>query len=186
MNKAPDLGEPLTAAEGIVIGSALVRVGTVEDAAAVHVAPMFLVPAGSLRYSLEAGPRRNTRDIIEKPIAGEMHLSLLLRPGKEEVFMTRLAAGPHVFFRLLPQGYEDAAGPLGISFTVAPGTTTYIGRVILDLPGQLPLASGMPKGLYSLRPRILIENAEQATLDSIRSTRGGIVESVARDLMRAD
>lgn len=186
MNRAPDPSKPLTADEGIVIGSVLVRVGAVQDAQAPQVASMFLVPAHSLHYSLDSGPQRNTRAIIEKPIAGEMRHSISVQPGKEEVFVTRMAAGPHVFFRLVPRGYEDAAGLLGIRFTVAPGTTTYIGRVILDLPEKLPLASGLPKGMYSLRPRILIEDAEQATLDSIRNTRGAIVGSVATDLMRAD
>jgi len=186
MNKLPDPDRSLTTGEGIVIGSVLVRVGAVEDAAAIRVAPMFLVSAGSLRYSLDAGPQRNTRAIFEKPIAGESPSSLLVQPGKEEVFMTRMPAGPHVFFRLVPRGHEDAAGSLGIRFIVAPGATTYIGRVILDLPDKLPLGGGMPKGLYSLRPKILIEDAEQATLDAIRNTQGPVAGNVARDLMRAE
>lgn len=186
MNRTPDPGKPLAADEGIVIGSVLVRIGVAQDVPAPPVASLFLVPARSLHYSLESGPQRNTRSIVEKPIAGELRRSLRIEPGREEVFVTRMAAGPHVFFRLAPQGYEDAAAELGIRFTVMPGTTTYIGRVILDLPEKLPLGSGLPKGLYSLKPGILIEDAEQATLDSIRNSGGSIVGNVATDLMRAN
>lgn len=184
MSKIPDSSQPLTASEGTVVGSVLVRVGNTNISLPFPVSASLLRPARSIGYSLEMGVARDIKSIMEKPIAFEKRFLLNIEPDQEKIFVTRMPAGPHVFDRLVPRGYEEAAALLGISFSVAPGATTYIGRVIFDLPEKLPLL--LPQGFYSLKFTIQVEDAQEATIDSIRSTHGRIVENVVKDLMRAE
>jgi len=184
MNKIADANQPLTASEGIVVGSVLVRVGKINIPLPFPVSASLLRPARSIGYSLEVGVPRDIRSIMEKPIAIDKQFLLNIEPDEEKIFVTRMPAGPHVFDRLVPRGYEEAATLLGIRFSVAPGTTTYIGRVIFDLPEKLPLL--LPQGFYSLKFTTQVEDAQEATIDSIRSTHSRIVENVVKDLMRAE
>lgn len=180
LNKILDTDGPLTPSEGRVIGSALVRVGRTHNAAPVRVAPFFLVPAQGIRYSLEGGAARDTRSIMEKPISLERDFSLDVVPGEEKVFVTTMPAGVHAFHSLVPRGYEEAAARLGIRFTVTPGRATYIGRIIFDLPEKLPLGKGLPKGFYSLQFTIHVEDAQEATIDSIRILMAGSLRTSAK------
>ena len=186
MSRSPDSGRPLAPTEGIVVGSVLLRVVEGQGQAPLPVASAFLVSARRIRYSLEAGASRDTRSIMEQPITLKKRYSLTIAPDIEKVFVTRMPAGPHVFDRLVPRGYEEAAALLGIRFTVAPGAATYIGRLVFEFPEELPLSKGMPQGLYSLQPTIRIEDAQDATVDSIRGAHGRIVESIDTDLMQTD
>ncbi len=183
MSSAADPNGPLTASEGIVIGSALVRIGATRNQTTIRVAPFFLVPAQDIRFSLEGGTYRDTKAVIEDPISLEQDFSLDVAPGREIVFVMKMNAGAHGFFRLVPKGYEEATGRVGIRFTVIPGQVTYIGRVTFDVPEQLPLSKGLPKGFYSLRPVIQVDDALAATIASILATHGHLARPVVTDLM---
>ena len=184
MIRVSDPDVPLTSSEGIVIGSVLVRVGETQNAPPVRVAPSFLVSAQSIRYSLEGGASRDTRSIMEKPITLERDFFLDVVPGEERVFVTKIRAGAHVFHRLVPKGYEEAAASLGIGFTVTPGRATYIGRLIFDLPEKLPLKKGLPQGFYSLQFAITVEDAQEATITAIQSANGAFARPVVKDLIQ--
>jgi hypothetical protein len=186
MNKVPNPSQPEAASEGIVVGSVLVRIGAENSPVPFHVASVFMVPARSIRFSLEAGVPRDIKSIMERPIALEKGFLLNVVPGEEKTFVTRMPAGPHVFVRLVPRGYEESAAPIGIRFSVVPGTTTYIGRVIFEVPEKLPLGKGMPAGFYSLKPAIRIEDAQDATIGSLKGSDDRIGDNVVKNLMRAE
>jgi hypothetical protein len=183
MNRPSDPNGPLSSSEGIVIGSALVRVGKMQNAGPVHLAPSFMVSAQKIQYSLEGGAFRDTQSVIEHPIDLERDFSLDITPGEEKVFVMKLSAGPHDFHHLVPRGYEEASAALGVRFTVTPGGVNYIGRILFDVPERAPLGKGLSKGSYSLPFTLRVEDAQDATMASVVSTHGAMTRPVVKNLM---
>ena len=181
MNQTLAPNESPTASEGIVIGSALVRIVKSDSQSPMR---FFLVPASGLKYLLHIEELKGIRYLIEEPNIQSKQFDLRLAPNEENVFVTTLPAGPYHIRTLEPLGYTEATVLLGIRFTVTSGRTTYIGRLTFDVPEKLPLAKGIPSGSAHLPYTMKIEDAQKATIESIRSTDPRIVKDVVPDLMR--
>jgi hypothetical protein len=129
----------------------------------------YLLPASSVKYVLHIEERKGLGYLIEEPNIESKQFSLHLAPNEENVFVTKMPAGPYHIRTLEPLGYKEATVLLGIRFTVAAGRTTYIGRLTFEIPEKLPLAKGIPKGFASLQHTMRIEDAQEATIESIRN-----------------
>lgn len=64
------------------------------------------------------------------------------KPGEEWIFVARLPAGDYLFKGFRHEGLSVMGGELGLSFSVAPDTTRYIGRLLLEEPRRM--TKGIP------------------------------------------
>ncbi len=181
MSKPLDDTAPPAPSEGIVIGSVIVQTTQQEPSSTFR---LFLVSASKVKYALHIEELKGLGYLVEEPNVLAKQLSLRLAVGQEKTFVTKLSAGPYQVRTLEPLGYKEATVLLGIRFDVAPGRTTYIGRLVFEVPEKLPLAKGIPEGLASLPHTMRIEDTQEATIESIRDAHPDVVADVVKDLMR--
>lgn len=67
--------------------------------------------------------------------------SIRVEPGKEEGFALKLEQGRYLFTKLKQEGFSNLEMGLGASFEVTPGKTTYVGRIVIELPARMALFS---------------------------------------------
>lgn len=96
--------------------------------------------------------------------------------GEEVHFMARLTTGDYQFCRMNKLGLTSLGGPLDITFHVAAGKTTYIGKLLLHIPAEIKRSG---------RIYAEIEDHEYATTSALAKEQGiEVVEAhVVKGLM---
>jgi len=96
------------------------------------------------------------------------------RDGAEEFYATKLPAGQYYFARLYQTGFSTFQTQINIQFTVEPGKTMYIGRVVVEFPSGV-LTVGTP---FQLR----IEDDRVAAIDNAKRRFGLAGDSIGTAL----
>lgn len=140
--------------EGIVVGSVLIKGG--RDI------------LGRKDYTLEVGGM-------------EPHLKNFAidvkRNGEEAVFVTKMLAGEYRFAQLIMTGFSTYDPDLlDVPFTVHPGKTVYIGRLVITFSGDVT------DSVFLIR----VDDAREETLASVEKTHGNLVRNAVTDLMGKD
>jgi|SRR5262245_10676781 len=99
------------------------------------------------------------------PPPGEERYELEVKPAVERIFVARLPFGRYVISSFRYKGITVLAGELGLHFVVAPRTTLYIGRLVLEVPRRVTL--GIP---YTVD----IQNAREVTIDALQAQHPGL------------
>ncbi len=76
------------------------------------------------------------------------------REGEEVPFVTKLPQGAYLFEDMVsPSIMGTLRGPIRVPFRVHPGKTTYIGRLVIEMPEKMDVkVLGIPAGMrYSVR-----------------------------------
>ena len=63
------------------------------------------------------------------------------KPGVERIFVARLPVGDYLIKTFRHEGLSAMGGDLGLIFSVASGTTRYIGRLLLDVPRRVTMGA---------------------------------------------
>jgi hypothetical protein len=103
--------------------------------------------------------------------------TLSATPDKEEFFVKTLPAGNYEIDRIDVTGFFVPNGlkfPLGLEFTVTPKKIIYLGRISVTAPYRIVTDSGF---------RLVIQNAEQETIEALRKDYPSIVTNLAVDLL---
>lgn len=144
---------------GIVIGSVLVQ--TDQEPPDFWFDKMFGRTTKGFDYDFEiiraVGPQPQPSD--------EERYRLEVKPAEERIFVARLPFGRYVINGFRYKGITILAGELRLNFVVAPRTTLYIGRLILDVPRRATL--GTP---YTVE----IQNAREATIGALQTQHPGL------------
>ncbi len=80
------------------------------------------------------------------------------KPGEERIFVARLPIGTYLFKTFRHEGLSAMGGDLGLTFSVAPDATRYIGRLFLEVPRRVTM--GVPF-TYT------VQDARDATLAAV-------------------
>lgn len=146
--KAEDLRQ-LDPDEGRVFGSVLVVVAPLaEDESSSAWLQGRKASGFDYRFLLE-----RLRDGLADVQLTDTTRTIRVEPGKEEAFALDLEPGPYAFTRLEQAGFSELEMAVGASFYVNPGSTAYIGRLVVELPARTNLFS---------RQVVRIEDAEAA------------------------
>lgn len=140
---------------GIVIGSVLVQAE--EEPPDSWFNRMLGRKAAGFVYEFEI-IRNHMNDVVGTDPYNDRYV-LNAKPGEERIFVARLPVGRYVFKSFRHEGLSAMGGELGLTFTVAPETTFYLGRLLVDVPRRVSL--GVP---YTY----LVEDAREATLEAVR------------------
>ena len=98
------------------------------------------------------------------------------KPGEERIFVARLPVGTYLFKAFRHEGLSAMGGDLGLTFSVAPDTTRYIGRLFLEVPRRVTV--GVPF-TYT------VQDARDATLAAVRRQHPGIGQQAVNAPMQA-
>jgi len=98
------------------------------------------------------------------------------KPGEERIFVARLPVGTYLFKAFRHEGLSAMGGDLGLTFSVAPDATRYIGRLLLEVPRRVTL--GVPFTYTVL-------DARDATLAAVHKQHPGIGQQVVNAPMQA-
>lgn len=146
--------EPAGPDGGVVIGSVLVQAE--QEPPDSWLNRLFGRKAGGFVYEFE---------IVETDMSDfngshpyKKRYGLDAKPGEERIFVARLPVGTYIFKSFRHAGLSAMGGDLGLTFTVTPDTSSYIGRLLLDVPRRVTL--GVP---FTYR----VEDAREATLDTV-------------------
>jgi len=107
---------------------------------------------------------------------GEEHYELEVKPAVERIFVARLPFGRYVISSFRYKHTSVLAGELGLNFVVAPRTTLYIGRLILQVPRRVTL--GTP---YTVE----IQNGREATIGALQTQHPGLGRDALDALIQA-
>lgn len=61
------------------------------------------------------------------------------KPGEERIFVARLPIGTYLFKAFRHEGLSAMGRDLGLTFSVAPDATRYIGRLFLEVPRRVTM-----------------------------------------------
>ncbi|WP_455371088.1 hypothetical protein [Petrachloros mirabilis] len=140
---------------GVVIGSVLVQAE--QELPDSWFTRLFGRNAGSFVYEFEIV--RTGMGIANKSDPYKDRYVLDVQPGEERFFVAHLPVSRYVFKSFHHKGLSAMGGEVGLTFSVAPGTTVYIGRLLLEVPGRVTLGTS-----FTYR----VENAREATLVAVR------------------
>lgn len=101
---------------------------------------------------------------------------LAVKPGEEQIFVARLPVGRYTFKSFRHEGLSAMGGDLGLTFSVAPETTSYVGRLLLEVPRRVSL--GVP---FTYR----VEDAREVTLKAVRKRQHDIADRIVDTPMQA-
>jgi len=99
------------------------------------------------------------------------------REGDEEFWAVRMAAGSYRIYKLYQEGFSTFLGLTDIQFTVDPGKTKYLGRLVIEFPPGLLAAA--------TRFTVAIEDGKDGALEKSAMKAGLTVSDVATDLMKS-
>jgi len=155
----------VTENEGIIIGSALI---TAEEAKADESKLAFLKggKAGGRKYSLEMQQRGF------KPFSTKY--SIVVTPGKEEAFIKSMPAGDYVINSIRTKGFIQLRANTKVHLTVAPGKSTYIGRLVVNFPHRIRAGSGF---------NIVVYDDQEECIESLKKEYPSHVSDVVKGLM---
>ncbi|MGA1867203.1 MAG: hypothetical protein ACMUJM_01525 [bacterium] len=179
--KVEDLRE-IQPNEGIVVGSILVRVIDAQNEPKGFLNSLVSKPfmlknkkwdittEAKKQYSTE---KVNTEEEKEEAVNYKTY-SISGKEGEEKVFVCRLPAGEYAEFVNI--GIGESSGKLGIRFRVNPGTTTYIGQLIIDLPPKTKL-------IGKTKFKVSIVDRQETAMESLAEEYGSIVINAVKGLM---
>jgi hypothetical protein len=145
---------------GIVIGSVLVQ--TDQEPPDSWFDKLFGRKAEGFDYDFEI-LRAIDPSRLQPP--DEERYELEVKPAVERIFVARLPFGRYVINSFRYKGISVLAGELGLNFVVAPRTTLYIGRLILEVPRRVTL--GTPY-------KVEVQNAREATIGALQTQHPGL------------
>lgn len=160
--------QSLSENEGVVIGSIL-----------------FIAEKGVENESAWAFLRGRKADEVEWTVSfGELGLNpfattytISARPGKEEVFIKKLPPGNYNIQRASPAGFLGLSSNqyvrLTIYFKVEPRQTSYIGKLVLNLPDRIMFGSPV---------RVAISDSQEETVEKLGSEHSSILGNTIKDL----
>lgn len=101
---------------------------------------------------------------------------LEVKPKVERTFVSRLPVGNYLIKTFRHEGLSAIGGDLEVKFTVEPGRTQYLGRLILDVPRRVSF--GTP---YTFR----IANARDTAVAALRQRYPALAQEVVDSPMQA-
>ncbi|MBA5865472.1 MAG: hypothetical protein GDA67_02115 [Nitrospira sp. CR1.3] len=163
--------EPVGPDGGIVIGSVLVQAD--QESPDSWYNQWFGRKAAGFTYDFEI-VRAQT---IDPDKAGRYadRYELDAKPKEERIFVARVAAGNYLIRTFRHEGMSAMGGQLDVRFSVAPGKTHYIGRLILDVPRRVTLGSP-----YTYK----VEDARETTLAVVQKRQPGLAQNVVNAPMQ--
>ncbi|MDF0667518.1 MAG: hypothetical protein P0119_15795 [Nitrospira sp.] len=141
---------------GVVIGSVLVQAE--QDAPDSWFNQLFGRKAAGFTYQFEILRVQATDPKGRHPYLARYELDA--KPGEERIFVARLPVGTYLFKTFHHEGLSAMGGDVGVNFSVAPETTVYIGRLVLDLPGRVAMGTS-----YTYQ----VQDARETTLAVIQN-----------------
>lgn len=96
----------------------------------------------------------------------EYRYELDARPGEERIFVARLPTGSYLIKAFRHEGLSAMGGNLGLIFSVAPDTTRYVGRLLLEIPRRVTMGTAFT---YK------VEDARDATLAAVQKQHPDLV-----------
>lgn len=157
---------------GVVIGSLLVQAE--QEPSGSWFSRMFGRRAAGFTYDFEI-VRAGTADQTHTSAYADRY-ELDAKPKEEQLFVARLPVGSCLFKSFRHEGLSAMGGELEVTFSVAPDTTQYIGRLVLDVPQRVTLGSP-----FTYR----IENGRDATLAAVRKRHPDLGADVVNAPMQA-
>ena len=122
---------------GVVIGSVLVQAE--QDAPRSWFNRLFGRTAAGFTYQFEILRVQVTDPKGKHPYLARYQLDA--KPGEERIFVARLPVGTYRFKTFHHEGLSAMGGDVGVNFSVAPETTAYIGRLVLELPRRVAMGT---------------------------------------------
>jgi hypothetical protein len=166
--------------EGISIGSVAIRAGAKGDNTTSLLSGLkgkqWNVIVANAK-DLETVMGRMALAALESSEAGQ----LKVMEGEEKPFVMILPTGEHLFLSMSRSTFSGTmSAPLRVPFRVSPGKTTYIGRLVIEMPAKMDTFLGLPTGA---RYKVRVEDAQDETIDALRKEYGDLLANVERDLM---
>lgn len=154
--------------EGLIIGSLQIVVEDPPDGKL----SFWKTSLSKTEWHLELQNKNST--FLEKmsPVSG--YQISAMAGGEEIPFLTKLPGGTYQFTRIYKGGWTNFEGSLSESFTVTPGVTTYIGKLVVTLPAEVG---------YSARLSTVIEDKQEDTVLLLAKKQGLEITNVSKKLM---
>lgn len=95
----------------------------------------------------------------------ERRYELDAKPGEERIFVARLPTGSYLIKTFRHEGWSAMGGNLGLLFSVAPDTTQYVGRLLLEVPRRVTMGTAFT---------FKVEDAREATLATVQKQHPGL------------
>lgn len=146
--------EPAGPDGGVVIGSVLVQAE--QDPPKSWFNRLFGRRAAGFIYDFEIVKIDEHDPQGARPYADRYELDA--KPGEERIFVARLPVGTYLFKTFHHEGLSAMGGDLGLTFSVTPDATRYIGRLFLEVPRRVTM--GVPF-IYT------VQDARDATLAAV-------------------
>lgn len=120
-------------------------------------------------------------DLAAMEVSGFGNPLLNVTEGEETPFVMMLPAGEYLFLSMSTSTLGGTmSAPLRVPFRVNPGKTAYIGRLVIAMPAKMDTFLGLPT---SVRYKVLVEDAQDETINTLRKEYGDLLANVERDLM---
>jgi hypothetical protein len=101
--------------------------------------------------------------------------SLRATPEQEAVFIKKLPAGQYQVEKVMKEGFTNLELKLkGVTFRVAPGQTTYIGKLTLQFPSRI--MTGTPV-------RVSVRDTQQETTEALRDEYRESLSNAVKELI---
>lgn len=164
--------------EGVAIGSVAIHAGQKGDNTTSLLSGLKgkqwnvgVADANESRYSLAS---------LEMMGGGNPLLKVV--EGEEKPFVILLPAGEYLFLSMSRTTLDGRtySGPLRVPFRVSPGKTTYVGRLVIEMPAKMDTFLGLPTGM---RYKVSVEDAQDETIGALGKDYGDLFANVERDLM---
>ena len=140
---------------GVVIGSVLVHAD--QEAPDSWFNRLFGRKAAGFTYEFEILRFQATDPSGTHPYLDRYQLDA--KPGEERIFVARLPVGTYLFKTFHHEGLSAMGGDVGLTFHVAPETTSYIGRFVLDIPRRVAMGTS-----YTYH----VQDASETTLTAVQ------------------
>jgi hypothetical protein len=164
--------DPAGPDRGVVIGSVLVQAE--QEPSAAWFNRMFGHRAAGFTYDFENVRAGATGQTFTSAYADRYALDA--KPKEERIFVARLPVGSYLIKTFYHEGLSAIGGELDVTFFVAPDTTYYVGRLVLDVPRRVTFGSP-----FTFR----IENWRDATLAAARKQHPNLGAAVVNAPMQA-
>jgi hypothetical protein len=132
------------------------------------------------RFLVRFEERRGAYSGSAEPDPSAKQFSLVVVPSEERNFILRLPARSYRFLSMILQnGDQELKTVLGLAFEVTPARATYIGRLVIAMPGRLRLH----KGEYPYFVPRHVEDALDDSVDVLKRRHSLFTQEVAKNLM---
>ena len=167
--------------EGVAVGSVAIHAGPKGDNTT-----SLLSGLKGKKWSVIVTNAKETETVMGRMALAAMESSgtgqLEVVEGEEMPFVMILPAGDHLFLSMSRSTLSGTrwSVPLQVPFRVSPGKTTYVGRLVIEMPAKMDTFLGLPTGV---RYKALVDDAQDETIGALRKEYGDLLANVERDLM---